>query len=389
MSISPNGSSTLKAGRSRHGLHTESRRSLRRLTAILGTLTVFVVVTLVLSGLGSASSGAVPLAAQNVAAKASVDSGPGYWLVTKAGQVYAYGGATNYGGMIGRHLNKSIIGMASTPDGKGYWLFGADGGVFAFGDADFYGSRGAIGTPTPVVAGAGVQVKGAGGTGPRGATGLTGLTGAPGATGSPGARGPVGLTGATGASGQAGSPGVAGPAGPAGPAGATGGTGPIGATGGVGPSGATGGTGPTGATGPQGPAGQPNYGYIFNLVPQSVGGESPVLFDTNGPLSGFSHVPGSGSITVVSAGTYLVDFSISGVQPNQFSLFDNAIEVPGTTYGSGAGTQQNSGQAIVSLAAGDSLELLNHSSASFIQLASNVGGTQANVNASLVIEELG
>ena len=91
-----------------------------------------------------------------------MDSGPGYWIVTSTGLVYAYGGASNYGGMIGRHLDKAIVGIASSPDGKGYWLFGADGGVFAFGDAAFYGSQGALGTSSPIVAGASMQLVGTG-----------------------------------------------------------------------------------------------------------------------------------------------------------------------------------------------------------------------------------
>jgi len=44
---------------------------------------------------------------------------------------------------------------------------------------------------------------------------------------------------------------------------------------------------------------------------------------------------------------------------------------------------------VVSLATGDVLTLVNHSSAAAIGLVTDVGGTQANVNASLVIEELG
>jgi hypothetical protein len=117
--------------------------------------------------------------------------------------------------------------------------------------------------------------------------------------------------------------------------------------------------------------------------------EGAVLFDSNGPLSGFTHTTGSASITVGSTGHYLVDFSISGTEPSQFSLFDNGSPVAGTTYGSGAGTQQDGGQVIVSLADGDVLTLVNYSSGAAVGLASDIGGTQANVNASLVIEELG
>ena len=180
-----------------------------RLIASVTGVAILLIAALVFSDPGSATS-VVPLAAQNVAAKASVDSGPGYWLVTSNGQVYAYGGATNFGGMTGRTLTKAIVGIASSPDGKGYWLFGADGGVFAFGDAAFYGSRGATGTFNPVVAGASVQNKGTGGTGSPGATGRTGATGATGPAGAPGAKGDRGLNGANGAEGPIGAPGAMG-----------------------------------------------------------------------------------------------------------------------------------------------------------------------------------
>ena len=79
---------------------------------------------------------------------------------------------------------------------------------------------------------------------------------------------------------------------------------------------------------------------------------------------------------------------MSGTEPNQFALFLNGSPVPGTVYGSGAGTQQNNGQAIFTIAAGDVLTLRNHSSAAAVGLASLIGGTQANVNASIVIKKL-
>jgi hypothetical protein len=52
--------------------------------------------------------------ARDVAARTEAGTGTGYWLVTSAGQVYSYGGATYYGGMSGHRLNKPIVGIAST-----------------------------------------------------------------------------------------------------------------------------------------------------------------------------------------------------------------------------------------------------------------------------------
>jgi len=113
---------------------------------------------------------------------------------------------------------------------------------------------------------------------------------------------------------------------------------------------------------------------------------APITFDTVGPTIGFVSLPDS--IIALSAGTYLVNFSVTGVEPNQFSLFDNGAPVAGSTYGSAAGIQQNTGQVIVRLAVGDQLRLENSGSPSAVTLQTLARGTQANVNASIVITRL-
>lgn len=131
------------------------------------------------------------------------------------------------------------------------------------------------------------------------------------------------------------------------------------------------------------------YGYIYNLTPQVVPIEADVLFDSNGIITpGITHIPGTAQIIVINSGDYEVTFSVSGTEPNQFGLFINGSPVAGTIYGSGAGTQQNNGQAIIRIAANSVLTLRNHSSAAAVGLASVIGGTQANVNASIVIKML-
>jgi len=141
--------------------------------------------------------------------------------------------------------------------------------------------------------------------------------------------------------------------------------------------------------GPAGPAGGISaYGYIFNLTPQTVPIGGSVTFDSTGPLLGVTHAIGSASVNVVAAGDYAIDFSVSGTEPNQFALFVNGVQAVGSVYGSGAGTQQNTGFLIVTLSAGDTLTLRNNSSAAAVGLASVIGGTQMNVNASLLIEKL-
>ncbi|MBP2006741.1 BclA C-terminal domain-containing protein, partial [Halobacillus andaensis] len=210
---------------------------------------------------------------------------------------------------------------------------------------------------------------------------------ATGATGPAGPMGEAGPAGATGATGPAGPTGEAGATGATGPAGPMGEAGPAGATGATGPAGPTGEAGATGATGPAG--GLSEYGYIYNLGAQVVPIEADVIFGSNGIITpGITHAPGTSQILVTTPGDYEVTFSVSGVEPNQFSLFLNGAPVAGTVYGSGAGTQQNNGQAIIAVSAGDVITLRNHSSSAAVTLQTLAGGTQTNVNASIVIKKL-
>ncbi|MFI0435760.1 MAG: collagen-like protein [Parachlamydiaceae bacterium] len=170
----------------------------------------------------------------------------------------------------------------------------------------------------------------------------------------------------------------------AGPPGATGATGATGAAGSTGATGATGDTGATGATGASGLIS--DYAYVYNTAAQIVALEAAITFDTNGPItSGFTHTPGTANIQIINGGVYSVTFSVSGVEPNQFALFVNGAPVAGAIYGSGAGTQQNTGEAIIVMAANDALTLCNHTSAASVTLQTLAGGTKTNVNASIKI----
>ena len=117
--------------------------------------------------------------------------------------------------------------------------------------------------------------------------------------------------------------------------------------------------------------------------------EADIPFDTNGVTTpGITHAVGTATITIATAGDYEVSFSVSGVEPCQFALFLNGGPIAHAIYGSGAGTQQNNGQTIVTLAAGDVLTLRNHSSTAAVTLQTLAGGTQTNVNASILIKKL-
>lgn len=215
-----------------------------------------------------------------------------------------------------------------------------------------------------------------GGGGGRGRRGPQGVPGAPGEAGAAGPQGEQGIPGEPGAQGEQGIPGEPGP------------QGEQGIQGEAGPQGEQGEIGPEGPEGPSGAGGILGYGYIYNLTAQSVAIEAPIVFDSTGPVLGVIHAPGTPDIEVVNAGTYSITYSVSGTEPNQFAIFVNGAPAPSTVYGSGAGTQQNTGQAILVLGVGDIITIVNHSSAAAVGLASVIGGTQANVNASVLLERL-
>jgi hypothetical protein len=152
-------------------------------------------------------------------------------------------------------------------------------------------------------------------------------------------------------------------------------------------------TGATGPAGPAGPAGSGNsqYGYVYNLSAQVVPLETAVTFSDNGfGSASITHGLGTSGITFASQGIYRVNFSVSSTEPNQFALFINGVLVADSVYGSGAGTQQNSGQSIILIGANDVLTLVNHTSAAAVTLAAAppIGGTATAVNASVLVQKL-
>lgn len=66
----------------------------------------------------------------------------GYWMVSSAGAVYAFGDATHYGNApVGA---RPAVDIEPSPTGSGYWVVDDRGGVFAFGDAGFFGASPAL-----------------------------------------------------------------------------------------------------------------------------------------------------------------------------------------------------------------------------------------------------
>lgn len=243
-----------------------------------------------------------------------------------------------------------------------------------------------------------------GSAGPRGIEGSTGSPGAAGATGPAGLQGVQGETGPQGLQGVQGEVGAAGPEGPPGTDGAAGAAGVNGepgeqglqgeqgaagvdgAPGAEGPEGPAGEAGPPGPQGPEGTNGLAEYGYVYNTVLETVALGGAVSFGSNGILSpGIEHVAGTTDIFVTTPGIYAIDFSTSTVAPSQLTLFVDGVPISGSTYGSGAGTQQNGGQVIASLPAGAVLTLRNYLSSAAVELQPSAGGTQASTNASILI----
>jgi hypothetical protein len=129
------------------------------------------------------------------------------------------------------------------------------------------------------------------------------------------------------------------------------------------------------------------YAYIYNQSAQTVLNDTDVTFDSQGPsLVGFTNTPGTAPITVTNAGTYLITFSVSSSDANQFAIYVNGALAPGSVYGAGAGNQTNIGQVQIAFTDGDTFTLHNTTGAD-ITLPNPIpaGGTQTTVNASIDI----
>ncbi|MGO9150725.1 MAG: Ig-like domain-containing protein [Acidimicrobiales bacterium] len=107
-------------------------------------------------GFVAAVSAAAPIA--TASSTSSPSSNPqGYWLVTRAGGVHAFGSTDPFGSKAGVKLAAAVVAVAATPDGRGYWLVTSAGAVYNFGDAKFYGS--VTRSPSPVVAAASLPIE--------------------------------------------------------------------------------------------------------------------------------------------------------------------------------------------------------------------------------------
>lgn len=137
------------------------------------------------------------------------------------------------------------------------------------------------------------------------------------------------------------------------------------------------------------------YAYYYNLaVSATVAIAAPFPFDTDGPAtSGFLHTASatpatSAPITIVNAGTYAVQYTVTVAEARQIALYIDGAVVPSTIYGQATGTAVTTGIAIITVAAGAVLTLRNHLSAAALTLVTPSGGTEENATNSILITKL-
>jgi hypothetical protein len=91
-----------------------------------------------------------------VISAASTTSGHGYWILLLNGAVYTFGDAGYFGGPSGQILfSNPASAIFSTPDGGGYWVTATSGAVYAYGDAPYYGGVSTLHLNGPIVAATG------------------------------------------------------------------------------------------------------------------------------------------------------------------------------------------------------------------------------------------
>ncbi|MFZ5953471.1 MAG: BclA C-terminal domain-containing protein [Candidatus Dependentiae bacterium] len=230
--------------------------------------------------------------------------------------------------------------------------------------------------------------------GPNGATGNQGPTGLNGPTGDTGF---TGLTGFTGFTGNTGAQGNTGSTGNTGPNGFTGFTGP---TGSIGALGATGNTGAnntlTGFSGNSGPllGAAASYGYFYTTgaasgVSGTILANSPAAFQGALPAvtPGVTLNGGGTSITVANAGLYKISYIVQGMAPSVFGIRVNGVVDQTSIFAQASANAQDYGEAIISIPAGATVELINLGTTN-LSVLNSMGGDQIGTAYSLMIRRL-
>lgn len=134
-----------------------------------------------------------------------------------------------------------------------------------------------------------------------------------------------------------------------------------------------------------------SFSYIYNLSTYTVAAGAAFTFDSNGPLSGVTHTPGTSAITVPNTGKYVFIFSVTSNIASQVALFVNGVIVPSAVFSTYTVEATNFGQVILSLHANDVVTLVNNNTTlPIVSLeASVLTASTTAVNASMLIEQIG
>jgi hypothetical protein len=127
---------------------------------------------------------------------------------------------------------------------------------------------------------------------------------------------------------------------------------------------------------------------VYNVAEQTVGIGKAITFDSTGAILGVAHENRTELIEILSPGFYLLTFTVSGTEPNQFAMYVGDKLLKASVFGSGAGTQQTNGQVIVELKERDQIRLVNVGGDKAVGLAINVGGKETSVNAAVTVLKL-
>ncbi|HLG29925.1 MAG TPA: hypothetical protein VI387_06895 [Candidatus Brocadiales bacterium] len=101
------------------------------------------------------------------------------------------------------------------------------------------------------------------------------------------------------------------------------------------------------------------------------------------------HVKGKAGIIIEKAGIYEINFQVSALQPNKFTLFADGVAIPSTTFSSSLDNPQTTGLTILSLASNSELTLRNHTSTStYVDLLSDWYSDETIINAAIIIKRI-
>lgn len=136
------------------------------------------------------------------------------------------------------------------------------------------------------------------------------------------------------------------------------------------------------------------YSWFFALMPgdnaATVAVGAAVQFPQSGPTSTIpAAVRASAStFTITTAGTYEIDWQVSFDEAGQLQVAIGGVGLPDTVVGRATGTNQASGNAVITVAAGAVLSIINPTgNAAALTITPIAGGTHA-VSATLNIKRL-